>query len=273
MNNLIVSVKIIFYIRITTTLKEIIIMTTKKKLIELSIENLEEKLKISGDILKSKIKEINDNIKDFITNFFEIPSENLQQVSLSDFSTVIEIITESNNYTSELSIYHPTSYNNEYGIGYFSTNVKESSTQTLIYLELVGKIAQDFRDDKILIHQLNEARKKLTDANKSYNDLSNKLSKLKYDLNRLIEDELFDKAMANKGVKLLEPLKTTIRPNDKYNTKISEIQIVGHTEKTITIKYLSDEGNELDLYRQSYNDGRQEVIMYQSVLEENKKEI
>jgi len=243
-------------------------MNNKKELIKSSIENIRTKLDNENSIIKKRNSDINDEFRDFIINNFGMSSENIKRVNVSVSSTVIYVIGKNSDYTSELTIYHKGDYKENYGIGYFSTIVDEESENILIYLELVGKVANDFRKEKKIINKLDLITESIIENEREYKNLLSKLYKLENELYNIINDEMFNKAINNGGVKLPEPIRTEIRPSDKYKAFVSEFEVINHTNKTITIKYIDSDGHEIDTYRQSYVDGKNELIKFQFILEE-----
>ena len=110
--------------------------------IDLQLGLIRKELDTEYESLNKELITINENIRLFISQYFDFPIEIINLVCVSDYSTKIEVKCDdgSRKFGSDITIYHDRRFNDkrEYSIGYFSTGVNESSTQDLYYLELLG---------------------------------------------------------------------------------------------------------------------------------------
>lgn len=234
--------------------------------IDLQLGLVRKELDAEHELLNKELIVINEDIRLFISEYFDFPIEIIKGVWVSDYSTKIEVKYDDGTKTfgSDISIYHDGRYGgkSEYTMGYFSTNVGESATQNLYYLELVGKIAKDFRTKKTFIKKLDEALETIRVFTKKTKDLDYIERNLKREKSDLIQKDIVNKILSDKGIKLKASTREFIRDTDPRPSYVREIKIVKKTDNTITIKYLDNEGREIDTYRQSIYDAERTLVTY-----------
>ena len=234
--------------------------------IDLQLGLIRKELDGEYESLNKELKTINENITWFISTEFDFPIEIINLVCVSDYSTKIEVKCDDGvkTFGSDITIYHDRRYNDkrEYSIGYFSTGVSESSTQDLYYLELLGKISKDFRTKKTFIKELAKALKTIRGFTKKTNELHSIERSLKHEKSELIQKDIVNKILSDKGIKLKASTRGFIRDTDSRQSYVRELKILKKTDNTITIQYINDGGYEIDTYRQNIYDAERTLVTY-----------
>ena len=210
---------------------------TRKEELQILMDHKKKEFDKASDLLEEMLNNIAEGLKGVLTNSLGIKKELIGRVRMSDSYIWVVFQTEDGSKTSgDLTIYTKNYLRKEISLGWYSSGASKTEVVNLIYLECLGKIANDIREAGEIEKFLDEAYKDYNQAYATFNTLDRELHQIKFELHNIKMSEL-DEIILNQGGVRFEQTLVYIKDSDRRREYVDCVEIEKVSDKTMTLTY------------------------------------
>jgi hypothetical protein len=209
----------------------------RKEELQILIDHKQKEFENMSDLLKDMLNNIAEGLKGVLINSIGIKKELIGRVRLSDsYAWVVFQLEDGSKTSGDLTIYTKNYLRKEISLGWYSSGASKTEMVNLIYLECVGKIANDIREAGCIESFLDEAYREYNETQSVFNRLDIELRSLKHELHNIKMSEL-DELILNQGGVRFEKTLVYIKDSDRRREYVDFVEITKVSDKTMTLTY------------------------------------